>query len=35
MKVHVVAQITIAASGTEIFAYLANLKYHYLWNPQL
>lgn len=31
----IVTRITIAASPAAVFKYLADLKYHHLWNPQL
>lgn len=35
MRTTVTADIRIAADITEVFEYLTNLKYHYLWNPQV
>lgn len=35
MQATVATKLTIAASPTEVFEYLADLKYHYLWNPQV
>jgi hypothetical protein len=35
MKTSVVTQISIKAKPAEVFEYLTNLKYHYLWNPQV
>ena len=35
MKVSLVAQISIAESQVEVFRYLTDLKYHFLWNPHL
>jgi hypothetical protein len=35
MKVDVVTRVTIDASPSEVFEYLSDLKYHYLWNPQM
>ena len=35
MKATVETQILIKARPPEVFKYLAHLKYHYLWNPQL
>lgn len=35
MEARVVARISIEASPAEIFTYLTNLKYHFLWNPHL
>ncbi len=35
MKVRVIAKITISANRSEVFKYLSNLKYHFLWNPHL
>jgi|SRR5580700_2867341 hypothetical protein len=35
MQTTVVTRINIAASQTAVFRYLAHLKYHYLWNPQI
>ena len=35
VKVHVVAKVTIDASPADVFKYLTNLKYHFLWNPHL
>lgn len=34
MKADVVTRITISASPQEVFNYLSDLKYHYIWNPQ-
>jgi carbon monoxide dehydrogenase subunit G len=35
MKVNVVTRITIKATPEQVFTYLSDLKYHYLWNPQI
>jgi hypothetical protein len=35
MQARVTTQITIAASPAEVFAYLIDLKRHFLWNPHL
>lgn len=35
MDASIVARVTIAAEPDEVFKYLADLKYHELWNPQL
>lgn len=35
MQATVATKLTIAASPAEVFEYLADLKYHYLWNPQV
>jgi hypothetical protein len=35
MKASVVTRVTIAAKPSEVFTYLIDLRYHYLWNPQL
>lgn len=38
MKAHevsVVTRITIAAKPRDIFTYLTDLRYYYLWNPQM
>jgi len=35
MKASVTTQVTIAAKPGTVFKYLTDLKYHYLWNPQL
>jgi hypothetical protein len=35
MKATIKTQVTIAASPTEVFKYLTNLRFHYLWNPQV
>lgn len=35
MKVYIVNQILIEAKRSEIFQYLANPNYHFLWNPTL
>jgi hypothetical protein len=34
-KVHVVTRITIAAKPGEVFIYLTDLRYYYLWNPHI
>ena len=35
MKARLVTQIAINATSADVFRYLSNLKYHYLWNPHL
>lgn len=35
MEVSVATRITINADTEKVFCYLADLKYHYLWNPQM
>jgi hypothetical protein len=35
MKVRITSQITIAAKPDYVFEYLKDLRYHYLWNPQI
>jgi hypothetical protein len=35
MKVRITTQVTINAEPAEVFEYIKNLKYHFLWNPQL
>lgn len=35
MKAQVTTQVTIAASSEEVFRYLENSKYHFLWSPSL
>lgn len=35
MQVKVATKITINAPPEQVFEYLSNLKYHYLWNPQM
>ncbi|GAC1502341.1 MAG: hypothetical protein NVS1B10_07080 [Candidatus Saccharimonadales bacterium] len=35
MTANIVCRITISATPKEVFAYLADLKHHFLWNPQL
>jgi hypothetical protein len=35
MEVRVITRITIEAQPSQIFNYLSDLKYHYLWNPQM
>lgn len=35
MKVHTVTKISIRKKRAEVFKYLADLRYHYLWNPHL
>lgn len=35
MNTTIVTRISIAASPAEVFEYLTNLEYHYLWNPQV
>lgn len=35
MQATVATTITISAKPNEVFTYLENLKYHYLWNPQV
>lgn len=35
MQVRVTTQVTIIAQPTDVFAYLADLKRHFLWNPHL
>jgi carbon monoxide dehydrogenase subunit G len=35
MKADVITQITIKAKPADVFKYLENLEYHYLWNPQI
>lgn len=35
MTANVTTRISIAASASEVFEYLTNLKYYLLWNPQI
>jgi carbon monoxide dehydrogenase subunit G len=35
MKADVITRITIKATPAEVFKYLQDLNYHYLWNPQI
>lgn len=35
MKAQVLTKVTISASSAEVFKYLKDLDYHYLWNPAL
>lgn len=35
MQATVTTTITIAATPNKVFDYIADLKYHYLWNPQI
>lgn len=35
MKATIVTRVTIDAERTLVFEYLTDLKYHYLWNPNL
>jgi hypothetical protein len=35
MDVRVVTRITINASAKDVFCYLSNLQYHYIWNPHM
>lgn len=35
MKATVSTSVTISATPADVFEYLAHLKYHYLWNPQI
>lgn len=35
MEVRITTRIAIAASPDRVFEYLADLKYHHLWNPQV
>jgi hypothetical protein len=35
MNAKVSSKVTINVSPTAVFAYLEDLKFHYLWNPQL
>lgn len=34
-RVKVVAQVSITAGPAEVFKYMGDLKYHFLWNPHL
>ena len=34
MKVNVVTKVIIASKPSDVFLYLSDLRYHYLWNPQ-
>src|SRR4030095_1798619 len=35
MKARVTTKVSIAAPPDKVFLYLADLKYHHLWNPHL
>jgi hypothetical protein len=35
MKAKISSKVTINARPAAVFAYLEDLKFHYLWNPQL
>lgn len=35
MQVTATTRITIDATPTKVFEYLSDLRYHYLWNPQV
>ena len=35
MQTTVVTRVRIGAKPEAVFEYLSNLKYHYLWNPQI
>ncbi|HVW23571.1 MAG TPA: SRPBCC family protein [Candidatus Saccharimonadales bacterium] len=35
MKATVATRLSIAATREEVFKYLTDLRYHYLWNPQV
>lgn len=35
MQARILTKVTIAAEPRAVFSYLENLKYHYLWNPQI
>ncbi len=35
MKVSVISRISIAANRNEVFKYLTDPSYHFLWNPHL
>jgi len=35
MNARIVTQITVNSSPERVFKYLTDMKYHYLWNPQL
>jgi hypothetical protein len=35
VQARVVTKVSIAAEPAAVFKYLTDLKYHYLWNPQL
>lgn len=35
MTVSIVTRVTIKSSPKEVFKYLSNTKYHFLWNPHL
>jgi hypothetical protein len=35
MQARIATKININASPSEVFKYLAHLKYHHLWNPQV